>query len=243
MSAIGVDGCKKGWFAIRLEPSGASSANVYSTIVDLWDEWSDASLILIDIPIGLSETKRQCDKDARHALGRRHPTVFTPPCREALRHDAHKEGSTVNRQVTGRGLSKQAWAIAPKIKEVDELMRQDPRARSTIREVHPEVCFWAFAGEPMPHNKKKAVGWQERLDLLRKLDQRTDSMVDAALRGYLRKDVAKDDILDALVAALTADGDIAELRSFPAEPQRDAEGLLMEMVYRRSRGAKPQTYR
>ena len=95
----------------------------------------------------------------------------------------------------------------------------------------------------MPHNKKKAVGWQERLDLLRKLDQRTDSMVDAALRGYLRKDVAKDDILDALVAALTADGDIAELRSFPAEPQRDAEGLLMEMVYRRSRGAKPQTYR
>jgi len=233
MSVVGVDGCKGGWFAIRLEPDETSSVEVFCNIKELWDKWNNASLILIDIPIGLSDAKRQCDTDARKALGSRHPTVFTPPCREAVQVPCYSEASDCNCKVTGRKLSKQAWAIAPKIKEVDDLMLEDSKARSIIREVHPEICFWAFAGKnAMPNNKKKPAGREERLDQLRKWDTRTDSIFENALCKFLRKVVATDDILDALVAALTAKGDPSELESFPTKPQCDKNGLPMEMVYR-----------
>ena len=148
----------------------------------------------------------------------------------------YSEASDCNWKVTGRKLSKQAWAIAPKIKEVDDLMRQDPEARSKIREVHPEVCFWAFAGEKaMSYPKDKPEGQEERLALLQECYPKTNEIneiFENALCKFPRKVVAKDDILDALVAALTAKGDPSELESFPAKPQCDTEGLPMEMVYR-----------
>ena len=79
--------------------------------------------------------------------------------------------------------------------------------------------------------KKSSEGREERLRLLRKLDKATDTIVDAALDRFLRREVATDDILDALVAALTADRNLGELGSLPGEPQMDAYGLPMEMVY------------
>ena len=169
--------------------------------------------------------------DARKVLGRRHSTVFTPPCRAALEASTYREASEDNFRVTGRKLSKQAWGILRKIREVDELVRQDPEARSRIREVHPEVCFWAFAGgKPMAHRKSTRVGWEQRLTLLRRLDSRTDSIFEGAMERFLRREVARDDVLDALVAAIAADG--SEPKTLPREPQWDAWGLPMEMVYR-----------
>ena len=102
MSFVGVDGCKGGWFAIRLEDDKPSSVEVFCNIKELWKKWNDASLILIDIPIGLSDAKRQCDSDARKALGSRHSTVFTPPCREAVQVPCYSEASDCNCKVTGR---------------------------------------------------------------------------------------------------------------------------------------------
>lgn len=231
MPVVGVDGCKSGWFAVRLELDGRSCFRVFCRIEDLWKEWSDASLILIDIPIGLSDTNRQCDTCARRVLRHRHSTVFTPPCRAALKPSTHEKASEENFRVTCRKLSKQAWGILPKIREIDEFMRRSTEARLRIREVHPEVCFWAFAGAPMTHRKQSPVGFKERLNLLCQLDERTDSIVCRALDRFRRSKVAKDDILDALVAAITADRDTHELRSFPSEPQLDEYGLPMEMVY------------
>lgn len=107
MPVVGVDGCRRGWFAVRLEPGRHSSFDVFPRIEDLWNEWSDASLILIDIPIGLSDMNRRCDTDARKVLGRRHSTVFTPPCRVALEastyREASREASEDNFRVTTAG--------------------------------------------------------------------------------------------------------------------------------------------
>jgi len=42
---------------------------------------------------------------------------------------------------------------------VDELLRGDGDARSRVREVHPEVCFWGLAGGlPMNVHKKDRDG-------------------------------------------------------------------------------------
>ena len=113
-------------------------------------------------------------------------------------------------------------------------MLKDSKARSIIREVHPEICFWAFAGKKaMPHNKKKPEGRKERLTLLKECyPKKTKEIFENALCKFPRKVVAKDDILDTLVAALTARGDPSELESFPDKPQCDKKGLPMEMVYR-----------
>ena len=53
-----------------------------------------------------------------------------------------------------------------------------------------------------------------------------------SLDKYNRKDVARDDILDALVASLTAKLSFEEgLKSVPQNPGRDSKDLPMQMVY------------
>jgi len=54
MSVAGVDGCKAGWFVVELEPSGAWTIDIFPDVDAIWHQVSKtASLILIDIPIGL----------------------------------------------------------------------------------------------------------------------------------------------------------------------------------------------
>lgn len=47
----------------------------------------------------------------------------------------------------------------------------------------------------------------------------------------ISRDVADDDILDAMAAAITASTDPAALRTLPEHPTMDSRGLPMEMVY------------
>ena len=235
MAIVGVDGCKGGWFAIRREQEAPSKYKMFASIDELWNEWRDASLILIDIPIGLPKSKtirRECDVEARRHLGQpRGSSVFPTPGREALRALTYPAAKDANQSEIGKKLSKQTWAIIPKIKEVDDLLRGRAQARSRIREVHPELCFWAFAGEPMKYRKGKQAGYQERLSLLRGLDPSAECITNGALKVFPRKKVAKDDILDALVAALTAECGVDRLGSVSHEPQCDEYGLPMEMLY------------
>ncbi len=51
-----------------------------------------------------------------------------------------------------------------------------------------------------------------------------------ALDTYKRKDVARDDILDAMVGAVTA-LQFPRIKTLPASPAQDDEGLAMEIVY------------
>jgi predicted RNase H-like nuclease len=58
----------------------------------------------------------------------------------------------------------------------------------------------------------------------------TGEVVNGALKKYPRKKVAKDDIVDGLVGAVTATFS-GRLRTLPEEPEVDATGLSMEIVY------------
>ena len=84
---VGVDGCRAGWLAIGLETEGNWQVNMFSDVSRLWDYHRQASLILIDIPIGLKtggKAERRCDPEARKLLGPRRSSVFPAPCREAI---------------------------------------------------------------------------------------------------------------------------------------------------------------
>lgn len=233
---IGVDGCRAGWFAILLTGDRQWRAEVFPNIVALWKSHNKATLILIDIPIGLKEGgafERRCDKEARKLLGPdRGRGVFRAPCRQACYAVTYAVAKAINKQLTGKGLPVQTWSIIPKIREVDELFEIHQASKGIIREIHPEVCFCGFNGEPMRHNKKRAEGFKERLQILKPYHPDTAAIVSYALSNYRRKDVAKDDILDALAAAVTAFTGVQNLVSIPQPPEFDDRGLPMQMLYR-----------
>ena len=191
--------------------------------------------IFIDIPIGLpvGKDERKCDLAARKLLGQsRSSSVFRVPVRAVLNVSTYEKAVLVNQEATDKKISKQTYAIIPKIREVDDLLQRCPDARRMIREVHPEICFWALAEQtPMAHKKKKQRGFDERIDVLKKVRPTAEEDVNNIMNQFKRKDVAKDDILDALVAAITASADLTLLQTVPTHPLTDRFGLPMEMLY------------
>lgn len=235
MIYIGVDACKAGWFAFMLGEESAWHSDIFADISSLWNKYRGINLILIDIPIGLPQgdsNERTCDKTARKLLGRkRGSSVFPVPCRAAIYADV-KEASQINERITGKKLSKQVLAIIPKIRQVDQLLTYDMGARSRIREIHPEICFRALnGGREMKFSKKRRDGFQERMKVLANVFPSAKYIVDCTLRKYRRKELAKDDILDALVAVVTASRERQGLLSIPETAEVDSKGLPMEMVY------------
>jgi predicted RNase H-like nuclease len=235
---LGVDGCRAGWFFVAFDAGGRAEFGVAETIHDLWARYHHAAAILIDIPIGLVSghaAGRPCDAAARRLLKpRRHSAIFSPPCRQALAASDYATACRINQQACGRKLSIQTWNIVPKIREVDAFLQRTPAAKGIVRETHPEICFWALAGgRPMAHSKKSADGRQQRLDLIERWHPRSDQLFNSAMRHYPRRQLAPDDILDALANAVTAVRLKSDGATLPAEPDVDRCGLPMEMVYAR----------
>jgi predicted RNase H-like nuclease len=240
---VGVDGCKgvskckTSWFVIALTDAGDCEAKCFDSISDLWNTYKNASKILIDIPIGLrdrGDEERKCDKEARAKLkAPRASSVFPAPCRTAIYKEAsYEKTSNSNKQVTGKGLTKQSFAIIPKIRDVDDFLRNNKSARSRISETHPEICFWALSGHPMVHPKKRSEGQNERIKVLESVYPQANDIFTCAKSTYRRKEVAKDDILDALAAAVTARlGYKNKFKTLPEKPEKDSQYLPMEIVY------------
>ena len=140
--AIGIDGCKNGWFFFRFDGE-VGTFGVTKTVAGILDNLPDDARVLIDIPIVLKErggTERQCDLDARELLRpKRHSSVFPAPCRQALRAGTYEAASDKNQRITGRRLSRQVWGILPKIREVDDLLRSSGQMQTLISEAHPEL--------------------------------------------------------------------------------------------------------
>lgn len=238
---VGVDGCHGGWFSVGFDHHGDYEVKVSETLRDLLVHYGGARLILVDIPIGLPEggEGRDCDRYARKLLGRpRGSSIFPTPTRQTAEQALRAPGdymaaAVTEREVAEKGISRQAFAIAPKIAEVDEVMA----ARGTsvtplFREVHPELCFWAVNNQqPMEFPKTKPGGVAERLRVLQMIEPRAQEIYGEALSGFRRRIAAKDDILDALVAAVTAYRGHGRLQTVPRLPPKDARGLSMEMVF------------
>src|SRR6267154_4030860 len=200
MFVAGIDGCRGGWVGFKVDlASLKTSVELIDLCSILRGKPADLAILAIDIPIGLQDGSRACDKAARKLLGQpRGTSVFAAPCRACLREKNHAAASATSIRITGRGLSQQAWGIASKIKQVDDAITAT--CQRWAFEIHPEVCFWSLAGaRPMMHRKKSEDGVNERVPLLRS--------VFADIKYHLRNrpsGVGKDDLLDAAVAAWTA---------------------------------------
>jgi predicted RNase H-like nuclease len=109
----------------------------------------------------------------------------------------YEDALATSREISGNGLSKQAFFILGKIREVDRVLT--PSSQQTLVETHPEVGFTLLAGRPMAHYKRTREGRDERLALLRTVFADVDAHAAGRIAG-----TRPNDVLDAFVAAWSA---------------------------------------
>lgn len=227
MHLVGVDGCREGWLCME-ECEERLTGRIFRSFTDLLAVMPGALVIAVDIPIGLPEQgKRDCDTVARRALSpTRTSSVFPTPVLGILHEERYADACQKHRDIDGRGLSRQTFAILPKIRDVNLPLQANPSLQHRVREIHPELCFaiWNW-GVPMAHRKATAEGQAERERLI---DAEWPGQR-AAIRDRLHGRYAIDDLNDAFAALWTARR-IAKgtARAF-GDRAADKFGLRMEM--------------
>lgn len=201
--------------AVVLTDGRVSGAAHAPTLDGIGDRLPDAEGFGVDIPIGLPVGgQRRADAQARSFLGPRRSSVFATPVREALEAGTHAEATAVSHRLAGQGLSRQAYALGPKILEAD---RWVDRAGAPVWEVHPEVSFGVLLGRPARASKKTWAGLRERLAALERAGVVLDDLPGAGPRA------GADDVVDAAAAAWSAMRLVrGEAMSFPDPPDIDA---------------------
>jgi predicted RNase H-like nuclease len=228
----GVDGCPAGWIAVTISASGA-----IDPLIKVFTEFGDlveAHRVAVDMPIGLPARVegggRGPEQAVRPLLGERQSSVFSIPSRSAVYAQDYAEACALAFATSNppRKISKQAFFLFHKIREIDELLRMRPELRHTVYEVHPEVAFWHLNGRhPVPLPKKvksrpSQPGLAYRTDLLVAAGF-PKAALERAPRG-----AGLDDLLDAAASALVARRIAAGLAEpYPNPPGHDDEGNVM----------------
>lgn len=225
---VGVDGCRQGWICFFVGVRSRKTRALFlRKIKDLLGSRPKPTVVAVDIPIGLVESgARSCDVAARRLLGKpRSSSVFPAPIRGVLPAASYEEACRLGRLKYGKALSKQADALRPKIREVDAVIT--PGKQKWVREVHPEVCFWAMNNKAaMKHKKSSPQGREERLALLRKYFPAIDSHL-VEVRGKCQPH----DVIDAAGAAWTAVRLVNREAKTVSDRELDRKGLRIEIVY------------
>jgi predicted RNase H-like nuclease len=226
----GADGCKGGWVvAILREGAPGVRLQVVPSFLDVVSLAGPSPVIAVDMPIGLPTAaipRRACDAEARRLLGLRRSSVFSPPVREIVSIPAYSTANETSKRLAGMGLSKQAFFLMPKIREVEAVVLANPSF--VIRESHPELAFLAMnGGTPLAAGKRTLHGQSLRRALLIREFGRAVAEQAAIPRG-----AARDDVYDALACLWTARRIARDAACIiPPLPPRDPTGLPMEIVY------------
>lgn len=218
----GLDGYPHGWFAVVLHAGRFQRADAYATFADALTGLADCDRIGVDVPIGLVDHgSREADTAARRLLGAGASSVFPTPPRWVLSADDYAEANRRGR-ASGRGVSRQSWALRARILEVEELQPLP----AAVLEVHPEVAFRDLAGARLP-SKRSWTGMRRRLALLTDADIHLPIDVPDGTRARA------DDVLDAAVVAWVAAADDG-LVAYPPSPAQHAHGRTIAIWSRRS---------
>ena len=242
MRVTGIDACRRGWVAVSLdgperlegvegvegvEGTGllrVETVRVHETLAGVLDGHG-AGVAGIDMPLGLLGSGwREADRAARGLLGPRRSSVFAIPPRAVWEQASYQAASQRCRELTGQGLSIQAWGLRARLLEADGFRDS---CGCPLYEVHPELAFCALAGAPLAHSKHTAAGRERRRQLLGRAGIAFSLIPPARMP---RAPVA--DTLDAAAVACSA-WRIATGRAvvIPARPQRDDRGLPIEIRY------------
>jgi predicted RNase H-like nuclease len=201
-----VDGCRGGWLVISAPGLPCAPGQLRWRVLEGLGPALDApglALTAVDMPVGLAGAgPRLCDQEARRLLGPRRSSVFPAPPRPCLAATTYAEACDLSAAASGRKLSRQAYNLLPRIRQLDQWLQANPAAWPRVREVHPELAFRQWnGGVPMAAAKKTEAGARQRAALVEAWLPGSA----AAIRDSLRRSVAADDdILDALACLWSA---------------------------------------
>lgn len=224
----GADGCRgDAWISVTKDTiTGAISSKWFPTANALVFQDPTPDILMIDIPIGLTESDgRICDNMARALLRHRHVCVFSAPIRPILHMTTRQQASQSAYEINRRRVGCQAWAIIPKIRAVDAIIAAQPLLQNRVFEVHPELSFLEWnGGEPITQRKKSRLGRAIRQQLI------GANLFANVRQSYPVSQVGHDDIADAFAALWTAERKFrAQAIVLPTDPPIDRLGVRMEI--------------
>ncbi len=166
MWVAGVDGCRAGWIAVLMRADEPQSHRIMTapSLAAIADAPEQPAFIAVDMPIGLPERNngsgRLPEQLIRPLLGARQSSVFAIPSRRAVEAQDYGEACATAAATSEppRKVSRQGFALFPKIREIDALLRARPDLRPRIYEVHPELAFWALNDRKALDEPKKVKG-------------------------------------------------------------------------------------
>ncbi|WP_457208148.1 DUF429 domain-containing protein [Nocardioides sp. P5_C9_2] len=220
---LGVDACRAGWVGVLLAPDGQATVHVAASVTELWGrvrEGAEPAVVAIDIPIGLPDSgARRADAEARRQLVGKGSSVFPTLTRAAYEAQTYELARAAHLAATDgeRSASAQAYALGPKVLEVDAWVRSGPGPE--VIEVHPELSFARMAGSPVLARKKDREGVVARRAAL--LAHGLTAPAWSRGAGF-----GEDDLLDACAAAWSAARhERGASESFPARPEVFGDGI------------------
>jgi len=232
----GVDGCRHGWVAAFWRLSGDDvTVRVVPRFADILGAPEQPAIVTVDMPIGLPErigpAGRGPEAAVRPLLGARQSSVFSVPSRAAVYAEDYGAACRVAAETSDppRKVSKQLFMIAPKIREVDIVLRADAAAAGRVFEVHPEVAFWRLNDERALDEPKKVKSRPHEPGLaLRRRLLIAAGIPESVACASPPAGAAADDLIDALACAVIARR-VHEGRAqpFPQRYGRDAFELPM----------------
>ena len=226
---LGVDGCPAGWIGVWYDIRGHASPRhqLFRSLDEIGEQTVQPQIIAIDMPIGFPDIARKggrdCEVAARKLLPGKTSSVFSSPSRAALSAKDYPGACDVNSRNGGPRLSKQSFALFPKMREADAFKKSALGNR--VYEAHPEVALAVLNRNPVVESKKTQDGRRIRLDILRRLGFPADLLEP---HTYPKTRIAPDDLVDAAICAIVAQR-IANGQhvTLPADPPVDADGIKM----------------
>lgn len=232
----GVDGCRAGWIAVVMRPQQTGPEVLVMPRFDrLLDALGRDAIIAVDMPIGLPDRitgpGRGPEQAVRPFLGARQSSVFSIPSRLAVEAETYGEACRLAQETSDppRKVSRQAFHLFAKIREIDMLLAADPGLRRRLIECHPEFAFCRLNGmTPMATPKKirgafNPEGIAERIALLARCGLDPALFFNGPPRG-----AAMDDLVDAAVNMLMAGRHARGMtQAFPSNPACDRHGIMI----------------
>lgn len=173
--------------ASRLYAEPPTSAPMPSAVPRSWSPWMTAAADPHPVPLlrrsvgparacwpgtGQPGTRPVCAGIGPGGSGlllresRGHGRLLPPRClhdRPLAGRLRRREAARAERAADGKGISRQAFSLKPKLHEVERWVRQ---THHRVVEVHPEVSFTQLAGTPLTVSKLTWVGAECRRQLL-----------------------------------------------------------------------------
>jgi predicted RNase H-like nuclease len=194
---VGADAYVGGWVAVALVNGRVDRVWTAPAIAPLLADEPVGITVGVDLPLGGTPGDlRSADRAAKRRLGGQHSKVFTVPPRPVWDEPTYAGANARCRELTGQGLSVQAYRLIPKMLEAESYRDTD---RHPLHEVHPELAFGTLAGGPLAYGKKSWNGQMLRRSLLSRAGIRLPAMLAEA--GA----VPPNDVLDAAAVAWCAE--------------------------------------